>query len=324
MLKQFVYILLLGLITYVPVILGIAFIILAERKVLAAVQRREGPNVVGLFGLLQSIIDGLKLVLKENILPHKSNKYIFILSAFTILTLSLLGWLVVPTSLESVLLDLDYSIFFIFFLSIFNVYCVIFAGWASNSKYALLGALRSASQMISYEVYLGLLLVPIFMFSESLNFTDIVLVQRSNWFVFMFFPLFVIFTITGLAETNRTPFYLPEAEAEIVAGYNVEYSGLIFSLFFLAEYNNIFLMSSFNVIFFWGGWLFFGFDNEITFFIKTMLISVLFVFLRGILPRYRYDQLMMLGWKKFLPIILSLIFFYTAVFVVIQWLVFCN
>jgi NADH-quinone oxidoreductase subunit H len=302
------------LLTYLPILLGIAFVILGERKLLAAIQRREGPSIVGFYGLLQSFVDGFKLILKENILPYKSNKIIFIISALLIFCSSLFTWVLIPTSIITQTTELRYTIFLMFFLSILNGYCVILSGWSSNSKYSLLGALRSTSQIISYEVYFGLLLVPVFLFSKSFSFTDIIFTQQNLWFIFLMLPVTLMFFITALAETNRTPFDLPEAEAEIVAGYNVEYAGLVFSFFFLAEYNNIFIICTNVSIFFLGGYSLWNINSEIMLFIKSIIFVILFIFLRGILPRYRYDQLMAIGWKKYLPIILGFILFYSFLF----------
>lgn len=303
---------LMSLLTYLPVLVSIAFVILGERKLLAAIQRREGPNLVGWFGLLQSFVDGFKLILKENILPHKSNKILFFISAFNIFLVSLITWILVPTGFYHEIIDTDFTVFIVFIFSLINVYCIILAGWASNSKYSFIGSLRSTAQMISYEVYFGLIILPIFFFSESTNLNDIIYIQKNVWFVFLYYPLFVLFFITNLAETNRSPFDLPEAEAEIVAGYNVEYAGLIFSFFFLAEYNNIFLSCSYTVIFFFGGFLLCGFANSLIFFIKVIFFVSIFIFIRGMLPRYRYDQLMVIGWKKFLPLILGFVLFYSS------------
>jgi len=286
---------------FVPVLLAIAFMIYVERKTLAAVQRREGPSMVGPNGSLQSFIDGGKLIFKENIIPYKSNKIIFVSSSILMFCFSLLNWLIIPIGPDSVILDIEYSVFFLLLLSSFNAYCLILAGWSSNSKYALLGALRAAAQLISYEVFFGFILVPIFMHVGSMNLVDIVLAQKNVWFCFTYLPGLIIFFIAGLAETNRTPFDLPEAEAEIVAGYNVEYSGIIFAFFFLAEYNNILINSSVITCFFLGGWNLLGFSSEIFFIVKTLVCVILFILIRAILPRFRYDQLMVLGWKKLLP-----------------------
>jgi NADH-quinone oxidoreductase subunit H len=261
---------------------------------LGAIQRRQGPTKIGYDGILQSFIDGFKLILKESILPHKSNKIIFFFSAFLIFSLSLVNWILIPVNLIWGVVDFEFVIFLSFIFSMLNAYCIILAGWSSNSKYALLGAIRSASQIISYEVYLGLLLIPIFFFSESINYTAVVLHQKVDSFIFLLPPTVMIFFITILAETNITPFYLPEAEAEIVACYNVEYSGIVFSLFFLAEYNNIFLSCSYLSLFFFGDFsdcLF----SEIYFFFKLLILVFLFILVRAVLPRYRYDQLMTIG-----------------------------
>ena len=293
----------------IPLMLFIAYLTYFERKVIGAIQLRKGPNVVGPFGLLQPIADGIKLLTKETIIPTSSNKLIFLFSPVLTFTLALVAWAVIPIDYEIVLSNINVGILYIFAISSLGVYGIIMAGWSSNSRYAFLGALRSAAQMISYEVSIGLIIINILLTVGSLNLTEIVLAQENLWFFIPHFPVFIIFFISTLAETNRAPFDLPEAEAELVAGYNVEYSSLAFGLFFLGEYGNMILMSSLTTILFLGGWyppLDIDFFNNIPgfiwFFLKVCIILFLFVWIRATLPRYRYDQLMRLGWKVFLPI----------------------
>ena len=300
----------LVVISLISLLISIAYFTLIERKFIASVQRRRGPDIVGFWGILQPLADGLKLVIKEIIIPSFSNKGLFIFAPILTLILSLSGWAVIPNSLDSYLFDFSLSLLFILVISALGVYGILLAGWSSNSKYALLGGLRSVSQMISYEVSISLIILPIILFSGSLNLIDIVCIQyESVWFFFPLFPIAIIFLISILAETNRTPFDLPEAEAELVAGYNVEYSAIIFAAFFLGEYGNILLMSSLFVILFLGGWNFYNICPELVFSLKICFIVFLFIFIRANLPRYRFDQLMQLGWKIFLPITLSFIFF---------------
>ncbi len=287
----------------------IAYLTYFERKVIGAIQLRKGPNVVGPFGLLQPLADGIKLLTKETIFPENSNKFIFALSPILTFALALLGWAVIPVDFKLVLADINVGIMYVFAISSLGVYGIIMAGWSSNSRYAFLGALRSAAQMISYEVSIGLIIISVLLTSKSLNLTEIVMAQKDYWYVIPHFPMFIIFFISTLAETNRAPFDLPEAESELVAGYNVEYSSMTFGLFFLGEYGNMILMSSMSTILFLGGWLP-PFDYEFLSFIPgfvwflTKVCILLFVFLwvRATLPRYRYDQLMSLGWKLFLPL----------------------
>ena len=294
-----------------PLMVFIAYLTFFERKVIGAIQLRKGPNVVGPFGLFQPIADGIKLLTKETILPQNSNKILFLFSPMLTFTLALLAWAVIPIDYGIVLSNINVGILYILAVSSLGVYGIIMAGWSSNSRYAFLGALRSAAQMISYEVSIGLIIINILITVGSLNLTDIVLAQKDIWFFLPHFPIFVIFFISTLAETNRAPFDLPEAEAELVAGYNVEYSSLAFGLFFLGEYGNMILMSSLTTILFLGGWfppLDIYFFNVIPgffwFFIKVCIILFLFLWIRATLPRYRYDQLMRLGWKIFLPLTL--------------------
>lgn len=296
-----------------PVILSIAFLTLYERKVLSAMQRRRGPNVIGLFGLIQAFADGIKLILKETIIPSSSNYIIFLLSPILIFTLSLFGWALIPFYKGIVIVDIDLGIIFILAISSLSVYGVIMSGWSSNSKYALFGALRSSAQMISYEVSMGLLIMPIIFLSGTTNLSGIIFAQKNMFNCFPFFLSFILFFICILAETNRLPFDLPEAESELVSGYNVEYAALTFAFFFLAEYSYIILMSTLLVILFLGGWLplikFLNFiPGYLWFFCKIIFIIFSFIWVRATLPRYRYDQLMWLGWKLMLPLSLGVLF----------------
>lgn len=312
MLLSYILLIIKFVLIILTVLIGVAYYTLCDRKIMAAMQRRSGPNVVGLWGLLQPLADGLKLFLKEFIVPNQSNKILYFLAPCLSFMLSLLNWIVIPSNFETVLVDLNLSILFIFVISSIGVYGIILAGWSSNSKFAFLGSLRSVSQVISYEIALSLLALPVLYTSTSLNLNDIVLFQEINgWNFLPMLPIFLMFTISGLAETNRVPFDLPEAEAELVAGYNIEYSGMGFALFFLAEYSNMLLMSSLIIILFLGGWDGFLFPSYIWYGIKMALLVFFFVWVRGTLPRYRYDQLMKLGWKVFLPLSLGFLVFYT-------------
>lgn len=303
----------------VPLLLAIAYFTLYERHILAALQRRQGPNTVGFYGLFQPLADGLKLFLKESILPKSANVFLFLLSPVFTFGLARAGWRVFPVAEGSRLADFRLGILYIFALSSLSVHSVIRAGWSSNSKYAFLGGLRSAAQRISYEVSLGATLVSLLLLSGTLNLSTIVENQANLWLAVPLFPIFIIFFITTLAETNRHPFDLPEAEAELVSGYNVEYSARGFALFFLAEYSNIILRSGLNALFFLGGWhanfgpiSFSWIPQSIVFALKIRLIVTLFVLVRGTLPRYRYDQLRRLGWKVFLPLSLAFIVAYAS------------
>ncbi len=311
--------LILFLTTILPLLIAVAYFTLIERQILSHIQRRQGPNIVGIYGLLQPLADGIKLLLKESVLPRSSNLMIFIFAPIFTFTLALAGWAVIPFGEGLVISDINIGILYIFAVSSLGVHSVIMAGWASNSKYAFLGALRSAAQMISYEISLGVTILSVILCANSLNLTNIVLGQNNNWYCIALFPMFILFFICTLAETNRHPFDLPEAEAELVSGYNVEYSAMGFALFFLAEYSNIILMCMLTALFFLGGWypLF-----NLTFIpgvfwlaLKTLIFIYMFVIVRGILPRYRYDQLMRLGWKVFLPISLGF-FFVLATFLI--------
>jgi len=292
----------------VPVLVSVAMIVWLDRRVWAFVQKRRGPNVVGPFGLLQSLADALKYLFKEIIIPASSNKIIFILAPIVTMTLALVAWSVIPFSEDFVLADINVGILYIFAVSSLGVYGIIMGGWASNSKYPFLGSIRSAAQMVSYEVSIGIIIINVLLCVGSLNLSDIVLAQERIWFIVPLFPMFVIFFISALAETNRPPFDLPEAEAELVAGYQTEYSGMMYAMFWLGEYANILLMCSLGSILFLGGWLspinIYPFDlipSPMWLILKVLLLFILFSLVKAIVPRYRYDQLMRLGWKIFLP-----------------------
>jgi len=295
------------LIIIIPLLISVAYFTLAERKILGAIQRRRGPNVIGAYGLLQPLSDGFKLLVKETVLPSNANKFIFVLAPIITFVISLMGWAIIPYDKYSILAELNVGILYLFAVSSLGVYGIIMSGWSSNSKYAFLGALRSAAQMVSYEVSIGFIIVTIVVCCGSFNLQTIIESQKNIWFVIPFFPLFLIFFTSALAETNRHPFDLPEAEAELVSGYNVEYSAMGFALFSLGEYANMLMMSSLNVILFFGGWLppfsFLSFiPGAFWFGLKICFFVILFVVMRAALPRYRYDQLMNLGWKVFLPV----------------------
>ena len=336
-----------SLLKIVCILIAVAYFTIAERKVMAAIQRRKGPNVVGFWGLLQPLADGAKLIFKELLVPTRANAIIFLVAPILVLVLSIISWSVIPSGLttqyneqmvnlfvsdfqqlnlkfltnSSTVADISYGVLFILAVSGLNVYGIIIAGWASNSKYAFLGSLRSAAQMISYEVSLGLLILPVILFSGSLNFTEIVATQEKTiWFVFPLLPCAVMFFVSMLAETNRAPFDLPEAEAELVAGYNVEYSSIIFAMFFLGEYSNMLMMATIIVLFFFGGWLpplqSLGFISGYFWFsLKIVVFCFLFILVRASFPRYRYDQLMDIGWKIFLPLSLSYLVFVTGILI---------
>jgi NADH:ubiquinone oxidoreductase subunit H len=292
----------------ITVLIGVAYYTLCDRKIMAAMQRRSGPNVVGLWGLLQPLADGLKLFLKEFIVPNQSNKFLYFFAPIISFALSLLSWLFIPYGSVTII-DSSYSLLIILGISSISVYGILLAGWSSNSQFAFLGALRAVAQLISYEIALSLILLPVLYISKSFNLYDIVLFQEMHgWNCFSLLPLCIMFIISGLAETNRVPFDLAEAEAELVAGFNIEYSGMGFALFFLAEYSNMLLMSSLIIIIFFGGGNFFVFGIKMAFFVY------LFVGIRGTLPRYRYDQLMRICWKTFLPLSLSFLVFYISLY----------
>ena len=297
----------------VPLLLGVAYLTYFERKVIAAMHLRRGPNVVGPYGLLQPIADGMKLFFKETIIPTGANRGVFILAPMMTFVLALVAWAVIPVGDGLVLADINVGILFLFAISSLGVYGILMAGWASNSKYAFLGSLRSAAQMVSYEVSMGFIIITVLLVSGSLNLSDIVRAQENSiWFVVPMFPMAVIFFISTLAETNRHPFDMPEAEAELVSGYNVEYSAMTFALFFLGEYANMILMASMTTILFLGGWLppfgiapFTWIPGPVWFAAKIAFCLFIFLWVRATFPRYRYDQLMRLGWKVFLPISLA-------------------
>ena len=296
----------------VPLLIAVAYLTYFERKVIASIQLRKGPNVVGPFGLFQPLADGAKLFIKETILPAGANKVLFAMAPMLTFILSLIAWAVIPFDVGMVLSDINVGILYLFAISSLGVYGVIMAGWASNSKYAFLGALRSAAQMVSYEVSIGFVIITVLLCVGSLNLSAIVEAQKTIWFAIPLLPMFVIFFVSALAETNRAPFDLPEGESELVAGYFVEYSSMTFALFFLGEYANMILMSGMTAVLFLGGWLppidiapFNWIPGPIWFFLKISLILFCFLWVRATFPRYRYDQLMRLGWKVFLPFSLA-------------------
>ena len=295
-----------------PILISVAYLTYVERKVIGAIHLRKGPNVVGPFGLFQPLADGLKLFLKETIIPSGANRGVFLVAPCITFILALVAWAVIPFDQGMVLADINVGILYLFAISSLGVYGILMAGWASNSRYAFLGAIRSAAQMVSYEVSMGFIIITVLLCVGSLNLSDIVNAQKNLWFVVPLFPMAVIFFISTLAETNRHPFDLPEAEAELVAGYNVEYSAMTFGLFFLGEYANMILMSAMTSILFLGGWLppvnippFSLVPGPIWFAAKIALCLFIFIWVRATFPRYRYDQLMRLGWKVFLPISLA-------------------
>ena len=297
----------------VPILVSVAMIVWLDRRVWGLVQKRKGPNVVGPFGLLQTVADALKYIFKEIIIPASANKTVFILAPIVTMTLALVAWAVIPMSEDFVLADINVGVLYLFAVSSLGVYGIIMGGWASNSKYPFLGAIRSAAQMVSYEVSIGIIIINVLLCVGSLNLKDIVLAQKQLWFVIPLFPMFVIFFISALAETNRPPFDLPEAEAELVAGYQTEYSGMMYAMFWLGEYANILLMCAMGSVLFLGGWLpiidiypFNLIPAPIWMILKILFLFLLFAIIKAIVPRYRYDQLMRLGWKIFLP--LSLVY----------------
>ncbi|MDC1212203.1 NADH-quinone oxidoreductase subunit NuoH [Pelagibacteraceae bacterium] len=293
----------------IPILVSVAMVVWLDRRVWGLVQKRKGPNVVGPFGLLQTVADALKYIFKEIIIPSSANKTVFILAPIVTMTLALVAWAVIPMSENIVLADINVGVLYLFAVSSLGVYGIIMGGWASNSKYPFLGAIRSAAQMVSYEVSIGIIIINVLLCVGSLNLKDIVLAQKDLWYVIPLFPMFVIFFISALAETNRPPFDLPEAEAELVAGYQTEYSGMMYAMFWLGEYANILLMCAMGSILFLGGWL--PIINvypinlipaPIWMILKILFLFILFALIKAIVPRYRYDQLMRLGWKIFLPL----------------------
>ena len=293
----------------IPILVSVAMIVWLDRRVWGLVQKRRGPNVVGPFGLFQTLADALKYIFKEIIIPASANKPIFILAPIITMTLALVAWAVIPLSETLVLSNINVGILYLFAISSLGVYGIIMGGWASNSKYPFLGAIRSAAQMVSYEVSIGIIIINVLLCVGSLNLNDIVLAQKNLWYVIPLFPMFVVFFISALAETNRPPFDLPEAEAELVAGYQTEYSGMMYAMFWLGEYANILLMCALGAILFLGGWMspidiypFTAVPGAIWLILKILFLFILFALVKAIVPRYRYDQLMRLGWKVFLPL----------------------
>jgi len=311
----------------VPLLVAVAYLTYAERKVLAAMQLRQGPNLVGPFGLLQPFADGLKLFAKETVIPSGANRVVFVAAPMMTFFLSLVAWAVIPFDEGMVLANINVGVLYLFAISSLGVYGIIMAGWASNSKYAFLGGLRSAAQMVSYEVSIGLVIITVLLCAGSLNLQEVVLAQRTVWYFIPLFPMFVVFFISALAETNRAPFDLPEGESELVGGYNVEYSSMTFALFFLGEYANMILMSAMTSILFLGGWLppldvapLNWIPGPIWFALKIALVLFFFLWVRATVPRYRYDQLMRLGWKVFLPFSLLWVVLTAGVLVAFDWL----
>lgn len=317
------------IILILPLLISVAYLTLAERKILASIQRRKGPNVVGMFGLLQPLADGLKLFVKETVLPSNADTVLFIFAPILTFFLSMLSWVIIPLGFGMYYTELNIGVLYLLAISSLGVYGIIIAGWSSNSKYSFLGALRSTAQMVSYELTIGFSILSVIVCAKSLNLIEIVLSQKTVWYCIPLFPVFIIFFISCLAETNRHPFDLPEAEAELVSGYNVEYSAMGFALFFLGEYANILLMSSLISLLFLGGWLApFPFNLRFLNFLpgsfwmglKISFFVTLFILARAILPRYRYDQLMRLGWKVFLPFTISWFLYTSSVLISFNWL----
>jgi NADH-quinone oxidoreductase subunit H len=299
----------------VPLLIAIAYVTLAERKVLGSMQIRKGPNVVGIFGLIQPLADAIKLFAKETVIPTHANKRIYLVAPVLGFVISLISWAVIPYDEGSVVADINIGILYLFAVSSISVYSILMSGWSSNSKYAFFGAIRAAAQMISYEVSIGLIIISVILCTGSLNLTQIVLAQKEIWFVIPLFPAFIMFFISSLAETNRAPFDLSEGESELVSGFNVEYSAMTFALFFLAEYGHIVLMSLLNVLLFFGGWLSpisFLPDSPLWLALKTSLFVFAFIWVRGSFPRIRYDQLMQLLWKNYLPLSLGFVVFISS------------
>jgi len=311
----------------VPVLISVAYLTLAERKIMAAMQMRKGPNVVGPFGLMQPFADALKMLMKETIIPTGANRILFIVAPLLTMTLAMIAWAVIPVNDGWAIANINVGILYLFAISSLGVYGIVIAGWASNSKYAFLGAMRSAAQMVSYEVSMGFVIVTVLLCAGSLNLTEIVRAQERVWFFIPLFPMFIVFFISTLAETNRAPFDLPEGESEIVGGFHVEYGAMTFGLFFLGEYANMILMSAMTSILFLGGWLspipfapFTWVPGPIWFIAKICLVLFMFVWVRATFPRFRYDQLMRLGWKVFLPMSLGWLVLTAGVLLAMDWL----
>ena len=311
----------------VPVLISVAYLTLAERKVMAAMQMRRGPNVVGPFGLLQPFADALKMLMKETIVPTGASRTLFLMAPLLTMTLAMIAWAVIPVNDGWAIADINVGVLYLFAISSLGVYGIVIAGWASNSKYAFLGAMRSAAQMVSYEVSMGFVMVTVLLCAGSLNLTEIVRAQEHVWFFIPLFPMFIVFFISTLAETNRAPFDLPEGESEIVGGFHVEYGAMTFGLFFLGEYANMILMSAMTTILFLGGWLspipfapFTWVPGPIWFIAKICLVLFMFVWVRATFPRFRYDQLMRLGWKVFLPLSLGWLVLTAGVLLAMGWL----
>ena len=311
----------------VPLLIGVAYLTLAERKVMAAMQMRLGPNVVGPFGLLQPFADAVKMLMKETIVPTGANRLLFLVAPLLTMTLAMIAWAVIPVNEGWAIADINVGVLYLFAVSSMGVYGIVIAGWASNSKYAFLGALRSAAQMVSYEVSMGFVIVTVLLCAGSLNLTDIVMAQERVWFFIPLFPMFIVFFVSILAETNRAPFDLPEGESEIVGGFHVEYGAMTFGLFFLGEYANMILMSALTSILFLGGWLspipfapFTWVPGPLWFIAKICIVLFMFIWVRATFPRYRYDQLMRLGWKVFLPLSLGWLILTAGVLLAFGWL----
>jgi len=322
-----IYIVLQIVAVLVPLLLAVAYTTYAERRVIGGMQLRRGPNVVGPFGLLQPIADGIKMVFKETILPAGANRVVFLAAPVITFVLALVAWAVIPFGPDTVIANINVGLLYLFAISSLGVYGIIMAGWASNSKYAFLGSLRSAAQMVSYEVSMGFVVITVALCAGSLNLVEIVEAQRTIWFVIPLLPMFVVFFVSILAETNRTPFDLPEGESELVAGYFVEYSSIVFALFFLGEYANMLLLSGMTSVLFLGGWMppihmapFTWLPGPLWLVIKIVLIMFVFIWVRATLPRYRYDQLMRLGWKVFLPFSLFWVVLTAGVLVSFGWI----
>lgn len=327
MLQHFFYVLLGLFLIIIPLLIAVAYFTLVERKLMGSMQRRRGPNVVGFMGVLQPLADGLKLFAKETVLPSNANIALFIFAPIITFVLSLMGWIVIPFSEKGVISDISIGVLYLLTVSSLSVYGIILAGWSSNSKYAFLGGLRSAAQMVSYEVSIGFIIISVVACVGSFNLSEIVKTQSKIWFIVPLFPMFFMFFISALAETNRHPFDLPEAEAELVSGYNVEYSAMGFALFFLGEYANMLIMSSLITTLFLGGWQpltrmypFYFFPKALWFSLKVSLFVIAFVWARAALPRYRYDQLMNIGWKVFLPLSVSWLVFTISILISFNWL----